>query len=100
MISLVYKDRNEELDVLIMCDDTRVSDVIRQLDGIKTYRLIPYTSMDIVTSGKIADFNCAVLKFKNLCKNYEFSAKLSEEEKKIIQDLLNAIDVLQNKVVF
>ena len=98
MISLVYKNNNDELDTLIMCDDTKVSDVIRQLDGVKTYRLLPYTSMDIVTSGKIADFNYAVMKFRSLCKDYEFSAKLSEEEKKTIQDMLNAIEVVQNKV--
>ena len=98
MISLVYKNNNDELDTLIMCDDTKISDVIRHLDGVKTYRILPYTSMDIVTSGKIADFNCAVLTFRGLCKNHEFSDKLSENEKKIIQDMLNAIDVVQNKV--
>ena len=99
MISLVYKDRNDELDSVIMCEDSKVVDLIKQLDGIKDYKILSYTAMDNTTTKKLTELHVKVRNFKDLCKTFEFTTKLSDVERKIIQEMLDAFDEVGNKVL-
>jgi len=98
MISLVYKTNNDELDTIIMCDDTKISDIVKLLDDIKDYKIIPYTSMDDQTTNKLSELRVKVANFRYLCRESEFNTKLDDREKKTIQDLLDAFEDVMDKV--
>lgn len=97
MISLVYKNKKGELDTMLMCKQSKVIDLVKQLDDIKEYNIVSSPSQDYTTSSKLAELDIRFSNFKQLCRNPDFNGKLSEDEKNTIQKLFDAYkDVYDN----